>query len=359
MMTRLTLLLVLIVGIFVVGCSDDDNPASSGSTPPPDNTATSTWIASGGYWQSTVDASDYDSFNGFSFDTKDTSTSGLPKVGGVAATGWDIAFRREVIKLNGGTSTGNGGDVQGYDLGAVDYAGVTAADSAGVQWQSDDIDYFIDEWYNYNPVTHELSANQYVYSMVDAEGDNYVKFRIDSLVGAGMPPDMGTVYMTYYYQDTTNMMRMMGMTSEAEVPVGTGTAYFDFSSGQVVTPATPSNSTEWDIGFSSYNIMQNSGPNGSGLCQAFPAFTELVDSTDIDGFTEQPSGAPMFPDIPLSVLTDWYTYTGPPMHQLLSNDHVYLIRTGDKLYKMMIESYYANVGGTPTSGHYTFIWNEL
>ena len=73
----------------------------------------------------------------------------------------------------------------------------------------------------------------------------------------------------------------------------------------------------------------------------------------------QPDGAPMFADIPSSVLTNWYNYTGPPMHQLLSKDEVYLIRTGGTVYKLKIEGYYANVGGVPTSGWYTFDWLEL
>jgi hypothetical protein len=309
-----------------------------------------------GYWSSTIDASSYDSYMGFSFTTKDTTLSALA---GIEAVGWDIAFRREAIKLNGGASSNNGGDVEATDLGVVLFGDVVIADTTGVSWTSDAVEYFIDDWYDYNPISHTLAANGNVYSMIDAEGDNYVKFRIDSLVGAGMPPDMGTVYLTYYYQPTANSLDLSGATSEVAIVVGMNTAYFDFSSGATVTPATPANSTEWDIAFSSYNLMQNSGPSGTGDCAAFLAYTELTDPTDINGFTTQPSMAPLFPDIPSSALTNWYNYTGAPLHQLLSLDHVYLIKTGDKVYKLMIESYYANVGGLPTSGWYTFIWNEL
>ena len=351
-MKQLTTIAMILALVFVVGCSDDDDPV--GPTQP-SNTATTSWVDDG-YWTSTVDASSYDDFMGFSFTTRDTTMSALA---GVEATGWDIAFRREAIKLNGGSSSNNGGDVEGADLGVVTFGDVTIADTADLSWTSDAVEYFINNWYDYNTQTHQLTANGNVYSMVDAEGDNYVKFRIDSLVGAGMPPDMGTVYLTYYYQPTASSMDLSGATSEASVTVGSGTGYFDFSSGTTVTPADPENSTEWDIAFSSYNLMQNSGPNGSGDCAAFFAYTELTDPTDIDGFTTQPSGAPLFTDIPSSALTDWYDYTGAPLHQLLSKDHVYLLKTGDKVYKLMIESYYANVGGLPTSGWYTFIWAEL
>jgi len=267
-------------------------------------------------------------------------------------------MRREAIKLNGGTSTENAGDVVGADLGQVAFDNVTIADTAGATWIPDAIDYFISEWYTYNPVTHALAANQFVYSMVDAGGHNYLKFRVDSMVGAGMPPDMGTVWISYYYQPTADSRALDGTIQEASINVGPGTGYFDFSSGMQVTPTTPANSTAWDIAFNSYNCMQNSGPNGTGMCAAFPAFGELADSTDIAGFTEQPAGAPMFPDIPSSALTEWYNYN-PTTHTLTSQSHVYLIKTGGVVYKLRIDSYYKSIGGVPESGYYTFIWKQL
>ncbi len=343
---------ILSLTISLIGCSDD-KPTSPITNP--GNTSTSTWNASGGYWSSTVDASSTTEFAYFSFTTRDTTTSGVPKVG---ATSWDLGFRREVVKTNGGASTNNSGDLLATDLGVVDFAAVTVADTAGKTWVADQIEYFFDDWYDYNTNTHQLTANRNVYSMLDAGGHNYVKFRIDSLTGAGMPPDMGTVWLTYYYQPTADNASLPGPTVSTSFAVESGTVYFDFSSGAVVTPATPSNSTEWDLGFSSYNVFQNSGPNGSGAAKGFYAYTELTDPTDIDAFTAQPA-APMFSDIPSSALTDWYNYTGPPLHQLLSKENVYLLKTGGKVYKVMVESYYANVSGVPTSGHYTFIWKEL
>lgn len=354
MKTLFAVLTALVLTIGLIGCSDDNNPTKPSL---PANTSTSTWDASGQFWRSTVDASDYDQFTYFSLTTRDTTSTGIPKV---VATSWDLGFRREVIKTNGGESSNNSGDMLAVSLGAVDFGAVAIGDTAGKTLVADQVEYFFDDWYTYTgPPNHLLIPNMNVYSMLDAGGHNYVKFRIDSLTGAGMPPDMGTVWITYYYQPTADNLTLPGPTTSTHFAVESGTVYFDFSSGSVVTPATPSNSTEWDLGFSAYNIFQNSGPFGSGDAKGFYAYTELTDPTDIDAFTSQPVGAPLFPDIPSSALTDWYNYTGPPLHQLLSKGNVYLLKTAGAVYKLEIESYYANVGGVPTSGHYTFIWKQL
>lgn len=351
----LILLAAMMLLLGAIGCSDDDDgPTGGGNT----STETSVWNATGGYWNSNIDATSTEDFTYFSFTTKDTVTIATAKPADGFAAGWDIAFRREEIKTNGGAFATNGGDVEAVSLGARAFDGVTIADTNGVSWESDVIEHFIDEWYDYNPVTHSLTMNQNVYSMVDASGEHYVKFQVDSIVGGGAPPAMGTVYMKYFYQSAANSLDLSGSTTAVSFTAGSTPVYFDFSSGGLVTPSDPTNSLEWDLSFFSYEIGQNSGPNGTGDCAAFLAWGELTDPTDIDGFTAQPGGAPLFPDIAGSALTDWYTYTGPPLHQLPSNSEVYLLKTGDKIYKLRIESYYGEDGAS-ASGNYNFIWAEL
>jgi len=332
----LSTVLMLAAVLLAAGCSDDDN----GTGPVDGETAATV----------TIDATDHENYAHFSLTTGTTVTE---------ADDWHVAFRRTAIKLNGGLSATGGGSVQGANLDVVDYEDVSIDDTAGVTWQEDDVDYFMDEWYDYNYQTHELSANQYVYSMVDAEGDNYAKFQVDSIVGAGMPPDMGTVWLTYYYQPTAGSSDLSGATSTASITIGAGTGYFDFSSGSQVTPATPSSSTEWDIAFHSYNLMQNSGPNGTGSCAAFLAWGELTDPTDIDGFTTQPTAAPLFGDSPLSTMTEWYNYDGTT-HLLTSKGEIYLLQIdSDTFYKVRIDSYYTNISGSPVSGYFTLTYEEL
>jgi hypothetical protein len=345
--------LALMIGM--VGCSDDDNPAKSPAPPAQTSSDTTVWDGAGQFFRTEIDATSETEFAKFSFADGENDT--VDATSKVAAPVWDIEFRREEIRTNGGVSSEGGGAIAVTSLGAVDFAAVTVADTTGKTWSSDQIEYFFDNWYDYNVNTHQLVANRRIYSMVDAGGHNYVKFRIDSLTGAGMPPDMGTVWLTYYYQPTADSKSLPGPTVSTSFPVESGTVHFDFSSGSVVTPANPDNATNWDLGFSAYNVFMNSGPKGTGLAEGFYAFAGRTDSTDINAFTSQPS-APMFTDIFGSAMTDWYDYQDDT-HQLPSRGYVYLMKDGDLVYKLKIENYYKNVGGTAQSGNYTFIWNKL
>ena len=357
-MKHLLIVLLAALTLMAAGCSDDDNPSGPGGTPPVVGMSVTTWNTSGQYWNTQLNATSTTDFVGYSFEAREAVTSGVQKP---TATGWDFAFRRYVPKLNGGASTTNGGDVVGADLGVVDFASVTIADTAGATWQADEIDYQINNWFDYNPVTHALTANRNVYSLIDAEADNYVKFQIDSMVGAGMPPNMGTVYMTYFYQATANSRDLSGATVQVAIPVGSNKTYFDFSSGSVVTPANPMSSTGWDIFFYNYDLGQNSGINGSGNCGAYNAYLDLVnemgtDPWNIDAFTSQPFGPTMDRDDASSAMTDWYAYADG---RLTSHYHVYLLKTAGKVYKLAINTYYGDASGSPTPAWLDFNWSEL
>lgn len=350
------LFLLLIAGaalLVAVGCSDDDDGVSpTGPSPSVAFRDTSVYDSATETWTATLNASSYTTPVQYSFsDAK--------------AAGWDLQFSRANINLNGGDAGTEG--VVGADLGAAKgFDAVTATDTAGAAWIEDEHAYIIDSFYTYNFITHQLDMTQYVYAMVDAESDNFVKFTIDSLVGAGAPPSMGTVWISYYYQPAANNRTVNGAVQTASINVGAGAGYFDFSSGAQVFPSNPQNSTGWDLMFSSYVAATNSGPNGTGGCAVFPAYTELNDNTDIDAFTEVPENAQFFPDFTSSVfngsLTDsdqlWYNYNGQN-HTLSSKSHVYLIKTAVAVYKMEIVSYYADINGGLASGYYTFKWSEL
>jgi hypothetical protein len=199
-----------------------------------------------------------------------------------------------------------------------------------------------------------------VYVLKDAEG-KYVKFQVIEMSGGGMPPDMGTVVCRFVHAGDGS--DVSGAPDTVTLDVGSGTGYVDFSTGMEVTPADPENSSDWDIAFTAYEIHLNNSLFGPGAATAYPAYSDtdlMPDPTDFDGLTDAPTQSQgYYPDQFESALTGWYIYTGPPNHRLLSKDHVYLIDTGDAIYKLQIYSYYTNIEGSETSAWYTFNWLEL
>jgi hypothetical protein len=319
---------------------------------------TTIYNASTGVFTTTIDGSSHTEKAYYSMDEHAANPM-------AAAVSWDISFKRTYINLNGGAGSDDARNVVGANLGDVVFDDVTIADTAGVAWAEDTAKLVVDAWYNYNPNTHQLDMTHNVYTMVDAEGDNYIKFRVDSVVGGGMPPDMGTLWMTYYYNPTANSTDLSGSTTTGSINVGAGTGYFDFSSGMQVTPTNPNSSNGWDMAVSNYEIMLNGGSSGNGSALAFPMYGELTDPTDIEEATMQPP-SPMFPDFLNSIFTgdlyddtrNWYDYDGTT-HLLTSKGYVYLVRTDLAVYAVEIVTYYGDFGGTPQSGVYTFNWKEL
>ncbi len=344
---------LLVIALVIVGCSD--NPTKSEpKDSPPQLTGISTWDSTLSAWSATINASGFDDFAYFSLLNKDSLAQGMAKLASSAE--WEIGFKRSEVILNGGLSS-MGEDVKGVSLGAVSFSDVTIDDTTDVTWTSDNVFYQIADWFAYNPATHTLDMTQYVYSMLDAGGENYLKFKIDSLAGSGPPPLMGTIYITYFYQSESNNVSLDGELKTATIEIGDTAGYFNFSSGSQVSVANPEQSLDWDISFTNFVVKQNSGPNGSGECGVFLAYTELDDKTDIAAFTAQPA-APLLPDLISSALTDWYDYD-PLIHQLASKGEIYLINSDDVIYKLYISSYYANVAGQGTSGYYTIIFVQL
>lgn len=353
-MKRVLLLgLLLLAALIAASCSDD-----KGTNPPPAPepgafTDSTVFDPATGIYTTIVNGSSTTTPQGFSMDNTLS-----------AATSWDIKFKRTYINLNGGASAEEGGIVKGADLGAVVFDDVVLADTTGLAWAVDTAKLVIDAWYSYNFQTHQLTPTRYVYTMIDAEGDNYIKCRIDSMVGAGMA-NPGVVWLSYYYNPTANATSLNGTIVNGSVNVTSGTGYFDFSTGTQVTPANPATSTGWDLKIEGYDIKMNGGSNGSGSCMALPFYLTMTDPTDLASVTMQPP-SPMFPDFNNSILhgdlTDdtrnWYDYNGTT-HQITSKGHVYVIDTGVNVYKLKITGYYGDFGGTPQSGYTTFIWKKL
>ncbi|MBT8305202.1 MAG: HmuY family protein [Bacteroidia bacterium] len=133
---------------------------------------------------------------------------------------------------------------------------------------------------------------------------------------------------------------------------------FDFSTGQVTTSAT-----EWDIAFRATSIIINGGvslgstdePERTGDVAAYIASGTFASIADVESSQlGQDSGNGY-------VLSDWYTYTGPPTFLITPTPgKIIVIRTRDGKYaKVEILSYYKDAPEDPDAfmdeeRYYTF-----
>ncbi len=104
---------------------------------------------------------------------------------------WDLGFQRFHIKLNGGAS--GDGMAAGQVLADTPFAELTQALADGyVQDEPDGDDdndypdYVLSDWYDYNVMTHVLTANQTLYLVESTEGAYF------KLVVEGYYDDAGT-----------------------------------------------------------------------------------------------------------------------------------------------------------------------
>jgi hypothetical protein len=339
--------------LFAAGCSDD-KPTSNN---PPANTSTTIWN-SAGYWETgDLDASSIDDYIFYSFATRDTVTLTLDQA--LNSTAWDIGFRRVSILVNSGAS--GAGTTRGLDLSAlgevdstgfVPFSSLTGVDTTGLEAGSFSLT--IDDWYSYNPVTHQFDITQYVYIMQDAIG-GFVKFQITDMENPGMPPNMGTISIHYIYSADRSFNEPPD-TLIFDATSG-GPIYVDFSTGATVNPTDPRTSTDWDLAFENYEVHQNNTIFGSGDAGTYEVWQDQTDPADFDETPAMPDMAPAFPDDFGSPLTEWYNYTGPPQHLILSKGNVYLFKSQDLAVKFQIQSYYDHDSGD--GGYYSFRWAEL
>jgi hypothetical protein len=355
--SRLLLGVLAILTIGLAGCSNDDDAPPTG----PVGTNSTTRDATGKFWVTRVDATSDNDFAYYSFAQKDLVA--LTAQQAQSSTTWDLAFQRSVIITNSGQS--GPGDVEGVDLNALGdatpFTSVSAANISSIpksSWQTDGEKLVIDDYYTYDPQTHTMDLTQYVYAMMDASG-HYVKFQFLELLGGGAPPAMGNFVIKYVHQSEAGNADLSGPARVDTVDGSSGMFYYDFSSGAAVNPADPANSLDWDIKVSSYNVYLNSSFSGAGNAAANPVyalFDNMADWTDFEFYTEAVAVPQAYAQDELgSVFTNWYDYNGQT-HTLASKGHTYVLKVGEKSYKLRIDTYY---GDTGQSGNIIWHWEEL
>lgn len=356
----ISLVALTAVALLAFGCSS--NPVNPDPDPvvkaPAMGEATTTWDATNEFWATVINATDYEATAHYSFGVKGAVKPTDPST----STEWTLGLRRSNITLNSGVS--GPGVITAFNVtgseNAKAFGDLTLADvPATTEFEADKYGYVVDSWSDYDFVNHILIMTGNVYTLLDAGGNNYIKFKVDSLVGAAQPPSMGLIYISYVYQATADSPDLSGDVQQAVLDGSSGLVYFDFSSGSSASPTDPANSSDWDLRFSAYNIELNNEVFGPGAVKAYGAYADLNDPTSIEELTTaetEPNA--YFADQFASVLSDWFDYN-PDLHQLASKGDVYIIFDGTDYFAFEIRSYYTEVEGSPEAAMFQVNWAQL
>ncbi len=279
------------------------------------------------------------------------------------STKWDLAFKSTTVLINGGNSgPGEGGAIV---LTETEYDALTMAP---------DSEYLVDQegqpaigraWYTYTgPPNHHILINPGVVLVVRTADGRYAKLRFTSYYegGEAVPssPEARGRFLNFTYTFQPDGSRsfegpsreIMTLTEvmARDVAADTGNVgaftFYSLRDSAIVSRAD-SNSTKWDLAFRSTTVLTNSGASGPGeggaIVLTATDYDTLSTAPDVEYMVDQ-EGQP-------AISRAWYTYTGPPSHQILMNPGVVLvIRTADGRYaKLKFTSYYQGGEAVPSS----------
>ncbi len=278
------------------------------------------------------------------------------------STKWDLAFKSTTVLINGGSSgPGEGGAIL---LTETDYHTLSMAP---------DSEYAVDvegqpavgrAWYTYTgPPSHHILINPGVVLVVRTADGRYAKLRFTSyyMGGEAVPSsDARGRFLNFTYTFQPDGSRSFSAPREEiqtltevmvrDVAADTGNVgaftFYSLRDSGLVSRAD-SNSTKWDLAFKSTTVLTNSGTSGPGDGGAI-----VLTATDYDTLSMAPdSDYTVDQEGQPAISRQWYTYTGPPSHQILMNPGVVLvIRTADgRFAKLKFTSYYQGGEAVPSS----------
>ena len=277
----------------------------------------------------------------FSFDEEAVVT---PAPSPSASSAWDIAFSATTVTLNGGAA-GPGG-VTGHcicqnsaatdaqvlamtpESEEADFVGVTSVPAAAV-FTSDALTPAIAGWFTGTGATATADpAKAFLVRLADSVG--YAKVRVTALQNP-TAASAGTVTLEYAVQPTATSA--LGTTQTIQVDLSTGAKSIDLETGTITNSAT-----DWDLRLEGYTIRVNggvSGPGKGGAAAASGAFAEITTAKEADQAYRTDTYAGVFGS------SRWYRYNiGGTGNRISPTFEVYLIKRGDKVYKLQILNYY-------------------
>jgi hypothetical protein len=316
------------------------------------------------------------------------------------STDWDIAFKRSLVKLNGGLAgpkgvagyfAGNNTEAYGPDGSDADdkpdpllpWFQAATADSerpdfeavtdaqipADTEFKTDKLvpaikgDGTNDGWWFYHGAptfaVTAVATNWWV--IKSSAGDSYARLHVADLV-RDSTAGVRRFTVEWYYQGTADTeFGATLQTRVVEVPLDGGAKYVDFDTP--ADDADPANVPNWDFKIEydgtarEYRMTLNGGVSGTGKAAAYgpvtdpDTYTSGTDSTVVTHYQSDSAGG-------IFVDSSWYAYNLAGGHKLWPNFRVYLIKSGTDVYKLQILSYY-HPQTTTESGWYSIRYEKV
>jgi hypothetical protein len=345
-----TLALAGVVGSLILGCGPESRPDAAGSardSQRPGGEGRVRTIEDGSGFVTQIDATDPERWVYFSF--LDGEVDGPAPADD---TGWDLAFRRSNIKVNGGHSGAGRVAVavlSGLPFSDVEQAPVDGYESDRSLATPDDSDRpdFIDDdgtdfvfgrandassngWFDYDPVQHVLSPADVVFVVRSTDGRFYRLRMLDYYDAAGT-----SGFPTFRWSEIAPPIDELGLEGFTfDASSRDGFVHLDLSRQSLVDVTDPARSTDWDLAIRRTSMATNggsSGPGFGGALVAVDADYDAITSSDTLGFILdaeiEAAGPPGSPTISANpVLADWFDYD-PTTHSVRPAHRVFLVRT--------------------------------
>lgn len=262
-----------------------------------------------------------------------------------ADAAWDLAVLQGVaFRTAGGTSADAHG---GARLANGTFATVTATDTIGflrdavlplsVQPGAPTASRnpAFDDWYDYDPATHQLSPKAHTYLVRGRDGDTF-KVRIASWSNEGVALQVAPVERRPLDHEL--------------VLAASGPVHADLANASLVTftnGETPSSLTTWDLAAHSVSLQTNGGTSGAGLGGA-----QLLGDAAFESYTSLPTeGYVADTELPIAgppgsgnesrnaALDAWYAYD-PSTHTVSPSNKVFAVRLADgSLARLTVTTY--------------------
>jgi len=305
-------------------------------------------------------------------------------------TTWDVAFERYKLHLNGNNADkpvsiynlNNNADFYGDDGKAIgdnitaatpeselqEYLEVTTANipSDVSMFIADESEKTIADWYNYDMSNHAVTAAETNY-FVTKNGELFSKFSVTGLVldgtnvtdiTLGYYNDLPAVSSDTIADDVANGMTNLELNIANECSDDATHIYVDFVTGSTVTADDAHDVTvtcnpsifamtldlpESVTAMQDFENKVNSVDN-AGIYEGYGYFS--ANYKNISGYSEVAKGS----------FSSTFVYGAQGGHTLWSDYNVYIVKSGDKHFKLQFTSYYDEEG---TSGSISFRADEL